>query len=57
MIDYNADYETPCQPDQGMCLHEGCGKVFELYVGGSGDRCLDHGGAVNQETERPRRAA
>jgi hypothetical protein len=44
MIDYNADYEHSVQPDQGMCLHDGCGQIFTLNVGGSHDRCLEHGG-------------
>jgi len=46
MIDYNADYEHSVQPDQGMCLYENCGRVFTLNVGGSKDRCLEHGGCA-----------
>ena len=46
MIDYNADYEHSAQPDQGMCLHDDCGKIFALNVGGSHDRCLEHGGCA-----------
>jgi hypothetical protein len=57
MIDYNADYETTYEADQGICLHEGCGKIFELNVGGADDRCMEHGGAARSQTEAPRRAA
>ncbi len=53
MIDYNADYEQPVQPDQGMCLHEGCGKTFVLGVTGSNDRCLEHAGAASPVPGEP----